>query len=68
MVGTGLWIALGFVAVLFEAVSRRPGTRLPGVARVAGMIARRLPGRVLLALIWVFVGVHLFSRYTIPGH
>jgi hypothetical protein len=29
-------------------------------------VASRRLGRLLLVLFWIFAGVHLFARYTIP--
>jgi hypothetical protein len=26
----------------------------------------RVPGRIVLVLVWAFVGWHLFARYTVP--
>jgi hypothetical protein len=30
------------------------------------MIESRMTGRAILILLWVFVGFHLFVRYTVP--
>jgi hypothetical protein len=68
MDATWLWVALLGISVVVEVIGRvRPG----GVAtlrRVGALVAVRVPGRLLLVVIWVFVGIHLFARYTVPRH
>jgi hypothetical protein len=58
------WIAfLGGLAVL-EIIDRST-RRFVGPSRLAQLLAQRAPGRWTLAVIWAFVGLHLFARYTI---
>ncbi len=68
MYGTIAWLALLALAVLFELLARRRRTKTSTLAQLGATIASRLPGRVLLVLVWIYVGVHLFTRYTLPGH
>jgi hypothetical protein len=68
MIGTIMWLALGGACVLIEVRARRHPQRTATIARVGGLIARHRAGRALLVLAWVFVGVHFFTRYTLPGH
>jgi hypothetical protein len=66
MLVTGIWLALIIVGVLIDIVGR---LRPDGVAtfdRAAAIIESRITGRVILILLWVFVGFHLFARYTVP--
>ena len=65
MAATILWVALlGAVAGL-EARARRRG-RIPTLGRLGSVVASTLVGRLALAALWVFVGLHLFARYTLP--
>jgi hypothetical protein len=63
-----IWCALLALCVLIEVAGRTRPARVSTLRRTGAMIATRVPGRVVLILLWVFVGVHLFSRYTIPRH
>jgi hypothetical protein len=66
MVVTGIWIALLIVAVLVEILGRLRPSRVATFNRATAIIESRVSGRVLLLLAWIFVGVHLFVRYTVP--
>jgi hypothetical protein len=60
------WIALLAASVVVELVSRRYPPRVATIGQTGARIATRLLGRVILWIGWIFVGVHLFARYTIP--
>jgi hypothetical protein len=65
---SALWTALLVVGVLIEIVGRiRPGN-VSNLSRAASMAAARIPGRLMLIAFWLFVGFHLFARYTVPHH
>ena len=66
MLGTILWVALLALCMLIELVGRLHPERVSTLSRAASLLATRIPGRVLLALLWMFVGLHLFARYTVP--
>jgi len=66
--GTVGWLALLALALLFELLARLHLTKTSTLGQFGATIASRLPGRVLLVLLWIFVGVHLFARYTLPRH
>jgi hypothetical protein len=68
MFGTTAWIALflAVVLIMFFAQFRDAGPAT--LTKTGDAVARRVPGRVILLLFWIFVGVHLFTRYTLPGH
>jgi hypothetical protein len=66
--GTTLWIVLLALALVIEALSRLGRVSTPTLARTGALMATRVTGRVLLILFWLFVGLHLFTRYTLPGH
>jgi hypothetical protein len=66
MVVTGIWIALLIVGCLIEIVGRLRPDRVSTFNRAAAVIESRTLGRAALILLWVFVGFHLFARYTIP--
>ena len=65
--GTLAWLVLLSVSVLIELLARLGVGRTPTLGRVGAAIATTLGGRVLLLLLWMYVGFHLFSRYTLPG-
>jgi hypothetical protein len=62
------WLVLLGAGLLIEVLGRLRPARISTLARLGAMLASRILGRVVLILIWIFVGVHLFARYTIPGH
>jgi hypothetical protein len=66
MVGTTLWLALLAAAVLIEVLGRRRPNRVSSLGRAAAIMERRITGRVVLIVVWVFIGFHLFARYTVP--
>ncbi len=68
MAGTLSWVAIAGAAVVWETVCRTGRRRSPDISRTGAMLARRLPWRIVLAATWIFVGVHLFARYSVPGH
>jgi len=68
MFGTVSWIALLGAGLVLELASRLGAVRTPNLAQTGAFVATRVVGRVALLLFWVFVGVHLFTRYTLPGH
>lgn len=59
------WAALAVVTVASELAARRAKGQLSTLGRLGAWIGRSLPGRALLWVAWVFVGVHLFTRYTL---
>jgi sorbitol-specific phosphotransferase system component IIC len=65
---TILWIALLALCALIELIGRARHERVATLSRTASLFATRIPGRVLLVLLWIFVGLHLFARYTVPSH
>ena len=66
MNASAIWIALLIAAVIVEVLGRRFPTRVSTLRRTLSMVARQIPGRAILMLLWVFVGFHLFARYTVP--
>lgn len=68
MYGTIGWLALAAMCVFIELRARRSAGRRATIGRMVEIIASRRVGCLLLALAWVFVGVHFFTRYTLPGH
>jgi hypothetical protein len=68
MYGTVGWILILAAGLAFELASRLTLARTPTLARTGALVASRVAGRVILILFWVFVGLHLFTRYTLPGH
>lgn len=68
MIGTIAWLVLLGACVIIEFLARRYPTRISALSRFGATLASRRAALVLLVLFWVFVGVHLFARYTIPRH
>jgi hypothetical protein len=66
MNATAIWISLLVVAALIEVLGRLRPTSVSTLSQATSMMARRISGRIVLILFWVFVGFHLFARYTIP--
>jgi hypothetical protein len=66
VIGTILWFVLLGASVLLELLARLVPSRFSTISQFGASVASRRTGRVVLTLFWVFVGVHLFSRYTIP--
>jgi hypothetical protein len=62
------WLALLGASFLIEVLARFRSTRTPTLAQLGAALATRVPGRVILLLLWLFVGLHLFARYTFPRH
>jgi hypothetical protein len=67
------WVTIGAYAVtllvigVFEVAGRRPGSRLPTLGKMCGVVLRyrigRVPvGRVALLGFWWWVGFHFFAR------
>ncbi|MGD0852108.1 MAG: DUF6186 family protein [Acidimicrobiales bacterium] len=61
-----IWLLLLVACALIEVLGRLRPARVSTLSRATSMVARRTSGRVLLILLWVFVGFHLFTRYTVP--
>jgi hypothetical protein len=68
MVGSIAWIALFLAVVQIMFFSHRRGTGTTALTKTGSAVATRASGRVILLLFWIFVGAHLFTRYTLPGH
>jgi hypothetical protein len=66
MNATAIWLALLVVCAIIEILGRLRPSRVSILSRALSMLARRTSGRVVLILLWLFVGLHLFARYTIP--
>ena len=66
MIATVIWLLLLVACVLIDLIGRLHPARVSTLNRATSMVARWTSGRVLLFLLWVFVGFHLFARYTVP--
>ena len=66
MIGDILWFVLLGASVAIEILARLVPAKLASLTEFGSRVTSRRLGRVLLALFWAFVGVHLFARYTIP--
>lgn len=66
MIGDILWFVLLGASVTIEILARLVPSRFATLTQFASSVATRRLGRLLLALLWMFVGVHLFARYTVP--
>lgn len=61
------WVLIGASVIMELAARLRPQLIAP-LSRLGAQIARVLPLRVVLWAGWIFIGLHLFTRYTLPGH
>ena len=68
MIGTIGWLVLLGLGLLAEVLSRTGVMRTTTLARSLALVGSSRSGRVLLVLSWIFAGLHLFPRYTLPGH
>lgn len=68
MFGTICWLILLASGVLIELLSRTGRIVTPTLIRTGALVARSVVGRLSLLAFWIFVGLHLFARYTLPGH
>ncbi len=66
MLGTIGWIVIAVVVVGWELVGRFGHGRTPDLGELGALVAMRLSGRIILIVVWVFIGFHLFARYTRP--
>jgi hypothetical protein len=63
---TVAWWVLIVGALIVEVVARvRPRVITP-LSRVGARLAQTLPLRLGLWAGWIFLSVHLFTRYTLP--
>lgn len=60
------WVALLALAVALEAAAHLGLIRLSPLAHLARRWWTHPLGRLALLCAWSFVGIHLFSRYTVP--
>jgi len=65
--GMAPWVVLAILAFVLDLLGRARWGRSAGAGAVLAWCAMSLPGRLLLACLWVFAGVHLFARYGVPG-
>jgi hypothetical protein len=68
MFGTACWLIVLALGVLIEVLSRLGRITTPTLNRTGALVARSVVGRLCLLAFWIFVGLHLFARYTLPGH
>lgn len=66
MYATSAWIALLSVCAVIELVARYRPRAVASLERIGARIATRITGRLVLWGLWIFIGVHLFTRYTLP--
>jgi hypothetical protein len=68
MTVTDLWWVLIVGSLAGELVARlRPSTIAP-LSRVGARLAASVPLRIVLWAGWIFIGIHVFTRYTPPPH
>jgi hypothetical protein len=65
---TVVWWVLIVGSVVMETAARIRPRLIAPLSRVGARLAGLLPLRVVLWAGWVFLGVHLFTRYTLPRH
>ena len=65
MTATITWIALLAASLVIEALSRRQSHHIASLSETGAWMATRVLGRALLWIFWIFVGLHLFTRYSV---
>ncbi|MGC1420356.1 MAG: hypothetical protein WA786_09615 [Acidimicrobiales bacterium] len=68
MIGTVCWLALLGAAFGIEVFARLHRKGAATLVQTCDLIAIKVLGRWALLFFWAFVGLHLFTRYTLPGH
>jgi hypothetical protein len=68
MNATALWLVVLIAGAFIELVGRLRPNSVATLRRAVSMGAEHTSVRVLLILFWLFVGFHLFARYTLPHH
>jgi Family of unknown function (DUF6186) len=68
MIVTVAWWVLIVTSALMEIVARRRPEIIAPLSRVGARLATALPLRIFLLAGWIFLGVHLFTRYTLPRY
>ncbi|MGA7836207.1 MAG: hypothetical protein WCA31_13460 [Acidimicrobiales bacterium] len=66
MDATIAWVALLVAGALVELMARLHPRRVSSLERTGARLATHVAGRALLWALWIFVGLHLFARYTMP--
>jgi hypothetical protein len=66
VIGTVLWLVILGAGLAVDVVARRDPTKCATLTQIGAKVSSRGVGRLLLVVLWVFVGVHLFARYTLP--
>jgi hypothetical protein len=61
------WVLIG-ASVILELVARTRPQLIAPLSRLGAQFARVLPLRVVLWAGWIFIGLHLFTRFTLPRH
>jgi hypothetical protein len=64
---TVTWVALVVVAVAWEVRCHRSDGRWTSLATIASRLWVSRPGRLLLVLVWAFVGWHVFARHGVAA-
>jgi hypothetical protein len=67
VIGTVLWCLILAAGLTWEVTCRTGRHRRPGLGATVAALSVSLPGRIGLFVVWAFVGVHLFTRYTVPN-
>jgi hypothetical protein len=65
---TVVWWVLIAGGVILDIMARVRPQLIAPLSRVGARLAGLLPLRVVLWAGWIFLGVHLFTRYTLPRH
>ena len=58
----GLFLAAAVALAACEAVGRRSDRGWPTVAQLVGDLRARLVGRIVLGVVWLWLGWHTFAR------
>lgn len=66
VVTTVVWLGLVAIGVVWEVRCRRPGSHWTSLSELGMRMGSGPLARIVLLVVWAFVGWHVFARYTIP--
>jgi hypothetical protein len=67
MTVTAVWMLLLVAALAWEVACHRSPGRRTSLAEITSRLWSGRAGRLLLVLLWAFVGWHLFARHGSPA-
>lgn len=66
--GALAWVAIVALGCAWEIACLMSRGRFPSLEKVLAQISSTTTGRLVMFIIWVFLGVHFFARYAMVSH